>query len=105
MVLSNYYFYTWVEKLNEDYLLLGAASTIAFEQFVNEVAIDDRVYDFFESYIAEIDIQQDQAFITMELSYSVADGLGEMNFFNKSKVYTVILDAYDNYQISNVIDS
>ncbi|GKV69304.1 hypothetical protein NCCP2716_18020 [Sporosarcina sp. NCCP-2716] len=86
------------------YLLPGTPTAGAFEKFVDEVAADDRMYEFYDSEILDIDIQEDRALLTMYLSYSVADSKGEQNFFEKRKVYTIITDDFGYYQISNVVD-
>ncbi|WJY26218.1 trypsin-like peptidase domain-containing protein [Sporosarcina trichiuri] len=86
------------------YFLPGTASTAAFASFVDEVAADDRIYEFYESEITEIEIQDDRSFVTMYLSYSVADSRGEQNFFEKRKQYTIVTDEYGGYKISNAAD-
>ncbi|WP_199562821.1 S1C family serine protease [Sporosarcina sp. BI001-red] len=88
-----------------DYLLPGAPSTAEFQKFIQEVAADGRVYQFFSTDITAIDIQSDRALVTMDLSYSVTDIAGEENYIEKTKTYTIVMDSDGYYQISNVVDN
>ncbi|WP_432354333.1 trypsin-like peptidase domain-containing protein [Sporosarcina sp. A2] len=88
-----------------EYLLPGAPTTSEFQNFIREVASDRRIYQFFSSDITAITIQPTQAFVTMDLSYSVSDLAGEENYMEKTKTYTVVMDSEGYYQISNVVDN
>ncbi|WOV84897.1 trypsin-like peptidase domain-containing protein [Sporosarcina jeotgali] len=87
------------------YLLPGAPTTREFQTFIQEVASDGRIYQFFSTDITDITIQANQALVTLDLSYSVSDSAGEENYIEKSKTYTIVMDAEGYYQISNVIDN
>lgn len=87
------------------YLLPGAPSTAEFQKFIQEVAADGRTYQFFSTDITAITIDSDKAFVTMDLSYSVTGSDGEENVIEKTKTYTIVLDAEGFYQISNVVDN
>lgn len=89
----------------QSYLLPGSEGETAGKQMVEELAIEDRVFDVVETTVKNVEIGEEEAVIEAEAVFTFhSPESDETAQITQNKLYTVVIDEYGDYQIKAIAD-
>jgi S1-C subfamily serine protease len=86
----------------EPYLLPGDKAYKAFVDYFDEISGEGMYFEFLENSVIDVVINESNAFIYTYETFNFRNRAGKESYYEKEKVYEVVIDAAGDYKIKNV---
>ena len=86
----------------QDLVLPGSSAYLELEQYIHDISGQGYQYIFLTNTITNVEILEDYAIVTTNEEFDFYNAAGENTTYNKNKEYTVIIDEYGYYQITEI---
>ena len=97
MALATEDFY-WIQDL----LLADSSAYLDLEQYIYEIAGQGMIFDFTSNTVTSVEIFHDYALVSTNEEFDFFNAAGEYQYYNRDKVYTVVIDREGYYQITDI---
>ncbi|BAQ10020.1 serine protease [Bacillus sp. OxB-1] len=86
----------------EDFLLPGSSAYKEYRDYFNEIANQGMHFEFYENVVTDLTIQHDTALLSTYETFNFINAAGDERFYEKEKIYEVLLDEEGYYRIKQV---
>lgn len=86
----------------EDFLLPGSSAYKEYRDYFNEIANQGMHFEFYENVVTNLAIQHDTALLSTYETFNFINASGDERFYEKEKIYEVLLDEEGYYRIKQV---
>ncbi|MFS0576623.1 trypsin-like peptidase domain-containing protein [Sporosarcina sp. 179-K 3D1 HS] len=86
----------------EDFLLPGSSAYKEYRDYFKEIADQGMHFEFYENVVTDLTIQNDTALLSTYETFNFTNAEGDERFYEKEKVYEVLLDEEGYYRINRV---
>ncbi|WP_240758402.1 trypsin-like serine protease [Lysinibacillus sp. SGAir0095] len=86
----------------QDLVLPGSSAYLELEQYIHDISGQGYEFFFLTNTITNVEILEDYAIVTTNEEFDFYNAAGENTTYNKNKEYTVIIDEYGYYQITEI---
>ncbi|MEI4769793.1 trypsin-like peptidase domain-containing protein [Psychrobacillus sp. FJAT-51614] len=86
----------------QDLLQPGSTAYIDLEEYINEITGQGMTFDFTSNIVTGVEILEDYALVSTNEEFDFINAAGEYKYYNRNKVYTVVIDNEGYYQITDI---
>lgn len=86
----------------EEFLLPGSSAHKEYRDYFDEIADQGMHFEFHENIVTDVAIQNDSAHISTYETFNFINASGNERFYEKEKIYEVVLDNEGYYRIKRV---
>ena len=72
------------------------------EVYIQEIAGQGMTFDFTNNTITGVEMYDDYALVSTNEEFDFINAAGEYKYYNRNKVYTVVINSSGYYQITNI---
>ncbi|MFX3675256.1 MAG: trypsin-like peptidase domain-containing protein [Paenisporosarcina sp.] len=87
----------------EDMLLFESTAYNEMEDYIAEISGQGMIFDFTSNEITGISIETDHAVVNTFETFDFMNAAGEWSVYERAKDYTVIIDEYGAYMITDIL--
>lgn len=85
-----------------DMLLPNSTAYLELEEYLYDISGEEYFFDFLSNTITNIEMYDDYALVSTNEQFNFYDATGAETFFDRYKVYTVIINGEGYYQITDI---
>lgn len=86
----------------QDLLQPGSTAYTDLEEYIKEIAGQGMTFDFTSNIVTGVEIFEDYALVSTNEEFDFINAAGEYKYYNRDKVYTVVIDSEGYYQITDI---
>jgi len=86
----------------EDLLLYDSTAYYEMEEYIADISGQGMFFDFLSNEITDIYFDEEQAIVGTYETFDFMNAAGEWTFYERTKEYTVVMDEYGAYKITDI---